>query len=71
MLLKKGWTPGEALGLAGEAGGGRTEPLQVKRMAGEGRKGLGIKSVEVNSEVEGDWRDQGKSKRWKEEMGSL
>ena len=71
MLLKKGWTPGAALGLAGGAGGGRTEPLQVTRMAGEGRKGLGIKSVEVSGDIEGDWRDQGKSKRWKEEMGLL
>ncbi|KAL7414647.1 hypothetical protein BDY24DRAFT_385926 [Mrakia frigida] len=71
MLLKKGWNPGSALGLAGEAGGGRTEPLQVKRLAGEGRKGLGVKSVEVNGEEEGEWRERGKSKRWKEEMGLL
>lgn len=71
MLLKKGWNPGSALGLAGEAGGRRTEPLQVQRLAGEGRKGLGVKSVEVNGEEEGEWRERGKSKRWKEEMGLL
>lgn len=73
LLLKHGWAPGQALGRAED---GRVDPVEVKRAAGEGKRGLGMKSVAVpasavdGGEEKASWRDEGREKRWRE-MGLL
>lgn len=74
LLLKHGWTPGQALGSGSTDGPGRVKPVEVTRSAGEGRRGLGMKSVATgpalggggdgDGEEKADWRDEGRAKRW-------
>jgi len=72
LLLKHGWTPGQALGVGADEPG-RVEPVEVTRAAGEGKRGLGMKSVapgpalggaEAAGEDKTSWRDEGLAKRW-------
>ncbi|CED84629.1 SMAD/FHA domain [Phaffia rhodozyma] len=68
MLMKHGWIPGKGLGVAEE--GGRVDPVEVVRPAGEGKSGIGIKPILVETKGVGDksldWRDQGKARRFRE-----
>lgn len=65
LLMKHGWQPGQSLGL----GEGRLEPVESTRAAVEGKRGLGMKSVETavkEGGVNPSWRDEGRERRWKE-----
>ncbi|TFK72930.1 hypothetical protein BDN72DRAFT_815341 [Pluteus cervinus] len=68
LLLKQGWSPGTALGLADEASDGirLVEPLEISINAP--RAGLGSKADRQNGHVEPDstcnWREEAKQKRW-------
>lgn len=75
LLLKHGWTPGQALG-AGDAG--LVEPIEVTRSAAEGRRGLGMMLTQPpplssvapsgrwagNGNDKGDYREEGRSRRF-------
>jgi pSer/pThr/pTyr-binding forkhead associated (FHA) protein len=68
LLMKQGWQPGTSLGLPDDSSGGLIEPIQVS--ANAHRAGLGMPaqrptvSGPVSTALQGDWREDGKQRRW-------
>ena len=76
LLMKQGWQPGTSLGLPDDSssggGGGLVEPIQVSANAHRAGLGMPVRAPGLSgpsggaaSTVRyGDWREDGKQKRW-------